>query len=454
MGEAVLLVEREAPTRAHLSRQLADDGFRIFAADRSGGSARAPRGGASRPRAPGRDPGRCVRLRRLRPPAGGGAGTGLEPGRAGDHGQRPRRSLRPRCAASRAAPTTTSCGRSSTRSWSHGCAPSCDASRPRTILASPSATSRSTWPPGSSASEGSTSCSRRRSSISWSRSPRTPTASTRRKSCCATSGASGRWADTHARLPREPTAPQAQPGRRGCVRSQCMGRGVPPGRSGGVVAPSSQGARGPASLFPQMMASGPPTGAIRVLLADGDRLLARELMRTLSAEERFDVVGCARDGREAVELATSLLPDVVLMGLEMPALDAIEATRRIRARVPSARVLIMGSFDEPDDVDRALAAGAAGFVRRSCASAELVATILGLALVFAFDPTAVARGRAEPPVSAGASVFRPRLTLKLSFMVGCWPCLPLRAGLARRPSGLPRFGSTRRASGRCFQGGT
>jgi CheY-like chemotaxis protein len=165
---------------------------------------------------------------------------------------------------------------------------------------------------------------------------------------------------------------------------------------------SSQEARGAASLFPQMMASGPPTGAIRVLLADGDRLLARDLMKTLSAEEGFDIIGCAHDGREAVELATSLLPDVVLMGLEMRALDAVEATRRIRAQVPSARVVIMGSFDEPGDVDLALAAEAAGFVRRSCASADLVATIFGLALVFAFDPTAVARGGAEPPVSAGA----------------------------------------------------
>lgn len=153
-------------------------------------------------------------------------------------------------------------------------------------------------------------------------------------------------------------------------------------------------------MLPQMMASGPPTGAIRVLLADGDHLLARQLMRTLSAEERFDIVGCAYDGREAVELATSLLPDVVLMGLEMPALDAVEATRRIRAWVPSARVLIMGSPDEPGDVDVALAAGAAGFVGRSSASAELVATIFGLALVFAFGPTAVARGREERQVYA------------------------------------------------------
>lgn len=152
-------------------------------------------------------------------------------------------------------------------------------------------------------------------------------------------------------------------------------------------------------MLAQMVASGPHSGAIRVLLADGDRLLARKLMRTLSEDERFDVVGCARDGREAVELTISLLPDVVLMGMEMPAVGAIEATRRIRERVPSARVLCMGPSDPPDDVDIALAAGAAGFVRRDCSSADLTATIFGLASVFALDPSALAQGKAEPPVT-------------------------------------------------------
>lgn len=145
-----------------------------------------------------------------------------------------------------------------------------------------------------------------------------------------------------------------------------------------------------------MVVSGPPPGAIRVLLAEVDRPFARELMRTLTAEESFDIVGCARDGREVVELATALLPDVVLM--EMPGLDPVETTRRIHARVPSARVFIMGSSDQVE-VDLALAAGAAGFIRRSSFSADLAAAILGLAVVFAFDSRALARGRAEPPAS-------------------------------------------------------
>ena len=150
-------------------------------------------------------------------------------------------------------------------------------------------------------------------------------------------------------------------------------------------------------MRPQMVANGPPPGAIRILLADADRPFARELMRTLTAEESFDVVGCARDGREAVELAASLRPDVVLMGMERPVLDSSEATRRIRARVPSARVFIVGS--DRVEVDLALEAGAAGFIRRGRVSADLAAAILGLAVVFAFDSTASARGRAERPVS-------------------------------------------------------
>ena len=140
--------------------------------------------------------------------------------------------------------------------------------------------------------------------------------------------------------------------------------------------PRKPGVRHP--CFRRWLQAAPPPGAIRVLLAEADRPFARELMRTLTAEERFDIVGCARDGREAVELATALLPDVVLMGMEMPALDAVETTRRIRARF-RRRAFSSWAPRSAVEVDLALAAGAAGFIRRSSSSADLAAAILGLA---------------------------------------------------------------------------
>jgi DNA-binding NarL/FixJ family response regulator len=133
------------------------------------------------------------------------------------------------------------------------------------------------------------------------------------------------------------------------------------------------------------MVSRPPSGAIRVLVADADRVLTQGLRRTLSADERIDVVGIAQTGRETVKLAALLLPDVVLMGLELSDIDAIEATKRIRETVRSARVLLLAPSDRQHDLSRALEAGAVGFVRRHCTSAELLTPIFGLAMVAAVD---------------------------------------------------------------------
>jgi DNA-binding NarL/FixJ family response regulator len=144
-----------------------------------------------------------------------------------------------------------------------------------------------------------------------------------------------------------------------------------------------------------MVTSGPPSGAIRVLIADADRLFAEALMGTLSADERIDVIGVAPDGKEAVELAVSLLPDLVLMNIDMPLVDGIEATRRIRKRVRSTCVLLLGTVDDPKGVDVALGAGAAGLVRRDCITPDLLAATFGLAsLIVALDPGRPAHDRA------------------------------------------------------------
>src|SRR6266516_2651705 len=85
---------------------------------------------------------------------------------------------------------------------------------------------------------------------------------------------------------------------------------------------------------------------IRVLIADDHRLFAEALEAILAAEERIKVVGRARDGKEAVELARSLEPDVVLMDIAMPVMDGVEATKRIRKRRATACVLMLTGSEE------------------------------------------------------------------------------------------------------------
>jgi DNA-binding NarL/FixJ family response regulator len=102
----------------------------------------------------------------------------------------------------------------------------------------------------------------------------------------------------------------------------------------------------------------------RVLIADDQQLIRTGFRMILSAEPDIDVVGEAGNGAEAVELATELHPDVVLMDIRMPDMDGIEATRRILARggEPAVRVLILTTFDLDEHVYDALRAGASGFL--------------------------------------------------------------------------------------------
>jgi two-component system nitrate/nitrite response regulator NarL len=113
-----------------------------------------------------------------------------------------------------------------------------------------------------------------------------------------------------------------------------------------------------------------------VLIADDHVLFAEALEAILVADGRLRVVGRARDGVEAVELAAELAPDVVLMDISMPVMDGIEATAKIRERAPDARVLILTGSTSPQDIDSARRAGAAGYVTKDRIAAELVREIL------------------------------------------------------------------------------
>jgi DNA-binding NarL/FixJ family response regulator len=121
------------------------------------------------------------------------------------------------------------------------------------------------------------------------------------------------------------------------------------------------------------MSTPPP---IRVLIADDHRLFAESLGLALEADPRVKVVGYARNGREAAKLAVALDPDVVLMDLDMPLVDGIEATRAIHARDAGQHVVIYTGSDEYDDVARADAAGAVGFLHKEALTSPDLADAL------------------------------------------------------------------------------
>ena len=114
---------------------------------------------------------------------------------------------------------------------------------------------------------------------------------------------------------------------------------------------------------------------IRVLVVDDQALLRTAFSSLIDAEDDLQVVGAAADGRQAVELATSLAPDVVVMDVRMPVMDGIEATRQITAGAGVSRVLILTTFDLDEYVFEALRAGASGFALKSRPLEELLSAI-------------------------------------------------------------------------------
>ncbi|HEX2044856.1 MAG TPA: response regulator transcription factor [Gaiellaceae bacterium] len=119
---------------------------------------------------------------------------------------------------------------------------------------------------------------------------------------------------------------------------------------------------------------------LRVLLVDDQPLFLETLALLLGGDERVLVVGSAHDGLEAVRLAQDLAPDLVLMDLDMPVLDGVEATVRILATLPTASVVIVSGSDCASDVDRARRAGAAGYVTKSRLAIDLESAIAAAAL--------------------------------------------------------------------------
>ena len=118
---------------------------------------------------------------------------------------------------------------------------------------------------------------------------------------------------------------------------------------------------------------------VRVLIADDHALFAEALQAILTTDKRIQVVGRARDGLEAVELAEQLDPNVVLMDISMPLLDGIEAAKKLRDAKPNTSVLMLTGSNTRADVARARRAGVAGYVTKDRIAAELIDAILEVA---------------------------------------------------------------------------
>jgi CheY-like chemotaxis protein len=141
------------------------------------------------------------------------------------------------------------------------------------------------------------------------------------------------------------------------------GRGPAPARSN------------PGSLYPALPGSDQP---YRILVAEDDEAFLEAVEALLSVDGGFAVVARARNGREAVELAASVDLDAIVMDIEMPVMDGIEATRRLREQSPDLPIVAISGHDYEERVLEIRAAGAADYVRKARLEDELVDALLAL----------------------------------------------------------------------------
>jgi DNA-binding NarL/FixJ family response regulator len=152
---------------------------------------------------------------------------------------------------------------------------------------------------------------------------------------------------------------------------------------------------------------GSPT---RVLIADDQALMRTGFRMILDAQPDIEVVGEAIDGTDAIRHYERLTPDVVVMDVRMPVMDGIEATRKLTAQEPPARVLILTTFDLDEYVYEALRAGASGFLLKDRPPEELVAAVRVIAEGEALLAPSVTRRLIEEFAKRPATAARDELT--------------------------------------------
>ncbi len=128
---------------------------------------------------------------------------------------------------------------------------------------------------------------------------------------------------------------------------------------------------------------------IKVLLVDDQALFREGLHTLLAVHASLEVVGEAANGEEALQLAAAKQPDVILMDVQMPVLDGVAATRRLRSEQPACRVIMLTTFDDDEYVFEGLRAGAVGYLLKDAPSARLVEAIQAAARGESFLQTSV-----------------------------------------------------------------
>jgi len=118
-----------------------------------------------------------------------------------------------------------------------------------------------------------------------------------------------------------------------------------------------------------------PTNIIRLLIADDQPTILRGLALMLGSEEDVEVIGLAKDGVEAVEMATEHRPDVIIMDLQMPRMTGIEATKAIMHEDKDVKIVVLTTFDSDNLIQDALSAGAHKYLLKDDDEKKILATI-------------------------------------------------------------------------------
>ncbi|MEU2160527.1 response regulator transcription factor [Streptomyces chengbuensis] len=141
---------------------------------------------------------------------------------------------------------------------------------------------------------------------------------------------------------------------------------------------------------------------IRVVIADDEPLIRAGIRMILTSDQEIEVVAEGANGREAVELARSHRADVVLLDIQMPVMDGLTALPELRRAAPAARVIVLTTFGERDNVLRALEHGGAGFLLKDTAPAELIRAVRAAAAGDAYLSPAATRHVVEQLASVRA----------------------------------------------------